>query len=266
MMRKFGLWLLGFSVLGAFSAVAAPRNVPQALKSKTRYTGAHPVAVDGNGYCQIDVPHTHDYAPDKPNLYQRVGDDYVFSGDPVPFGYDGEKTVYYGHHPIPLNQEGSLGALPPPSRFCFLKGPHHHEYPAPPAMVGYKVQNNVIFYVGPIPPEVSKARPQIEKTLEVEYRPYAAQRPKVVVEPPPEWQGTVYVEPPPVVVAPANPTVVVAPPTPVVVAPPVPAVVVAPPAPVVIGVPGAVILHGHGHGHHKGWFHPGKGKGHWKRW
>ena len=68
------------------------QQLPPALKVKSsRYMGAHPIATVVNGYCQIDVPHTHDYAPDKPNLYQRVGDDYVFAGDPVPFGYDGQK-------------------------------------------------------------------------------------------------------------------------------------------------------------------------------
>ena len=29
---------------------------------------------------------------------------------------------------------------------------------------GYKVQNDVIFYVGPIPPEVARVRPQVEKS------------------------------------------------------------------------------------------------------
>lgn len=246
---------------------------PGQAKKLARFLGAHPLAAPRSGYCYIDTPHTHDYAPDHPVLYQEAGDGYVFTGDPVPFGYEGDKTVYYGHHPVPSSVEPGPGSQPV---FCFIKGPHYHGY-RPPEPVGYKTRDNVLFYVGPVPPEVARMRPQQERLLEVEYRPYLAQRPQVVVTPPPEWQGTVYVAPPPsVVVAPQNPTVVVAPPQPVVVAPvnptvvvapPTPTVVVAPPAPVILGVPGAVIMHGHGRGHGKGhFFHPGKGKGHWKRW
>ena len=271
MTRKLWPWSLLSLLLLAAPSVASQPNVPPALQRKSRYLGAHPITNVVNGYCQIDVPHTHGYSPDKPALYQRVGEDYVFTGDPVPFGYDGQKTVFYGHHPVPVHVEALPGSVPPPPTFCFLKGPHFHEYPVAHEAPGYKVQNDVVFYVGPIPPEVARARPQVEKAIEVEYRPYVAQRPKVIVTPPPEWQGTVWVEPPPqVVVAPSNPTVVVAPSNPtVVVAAPAPAVVVAPPAPVFIGVPGAVIMHGHGHGHGHGkghFFHPGRGKGHWKRW
>ena len=256
---------------------AAPTAAPPAAppRGKGRFLGAHPLAGRANaGYCYIDVPHVHDYLPDRPALYQQAGDAYVFAGDPVPFGYEGDKTVFYGHHPIPVDSDSATSA--PGPTFCFLKGPHYHDYPQPEGP-GFKVKDNVIFYVGAIPPPVAASRPQLERAIEAEFRPYVAQRPQVVVTPPPEWQGTVYVAPPPsVVVAPQNPTVVVAPPQPVVVAPvnptvvvapPTPTVVVAPPAPVILGVPGAVIMHGHGRGHGKGhFFHPGKGKGHWKRW
>ena len=276
MNRTFWTGSLLTALLFASPVSASPSKVPPGLRMKSRYLGPHPITAVVNGYCQIDVPHTHDYAPEKPTLYQRVGDDYVFTGGPVPFGYDGQKTVFYGHHPVPVHVETLPGSVPPPPTFCFLKGPHYHDYPVAHEAPGYKVQNDVIFYVGPIPPDVARARPQIEKAVEVEYRPYVAQRPKVIVTPPPEWQGTVWVEPPPVVVAPASPTVVVAPSNPavvvapasptVVVAPVSPTVVVAPPAPVVLGVPGAVILHGHGHGHGRGHWFKGKGKGHWKHW
>ena len=57
------------------------------------------------------VPHVHPYAPDHPALYQRVGDEYLFTADPVPFGYEGPKTTYYGHHPLLLSAE--LGVAPP---------------------------------------------------------------------------------------------------------------------------------------------------------
>ena len=116
------------------AAVAAKRATAGAAKN--RFLAAHPLAGSpGTGYCYIDVPHVHDYVPDRPAVYQQVGDEYVFTGDPVPFGYEGEKTV---------------------------------------------------FYVGPIPPEVARERPQRERAVEIEYQPYVAQRPQVVVSPPPE--------------------------------------------------------------------------------
>lgn len=272
MSRTTRSWIAALALLAGAALSSAPAA---AGPGRHRFVGAHPVvARPGGGYCYIDVPHFHNYAPDRPALYQQVGQDAVFTGDPVPFGYDGEKTVYYGHHPIPVEEteQPAVAVAAGPPTFCFMKGPHYHPYPQPEAP-GYKVQNNVVFYVGPVPPEAARARPQIERALEVEYRPYVEQRPKVVVTPPPEWAGvvwtppTVVVAPPqPVVVAPPQP-VVVAPPQPVVVAPAPPAVIVAPPQPVIVApVPGVVVVpghHGKGHGWGKGHF---KGKGHWRRW
>lgn len=252
-------------VATAVAAKPAPPAGPP--PGKGRFMGAHPLAARANGgYCYIDVPHTHDYMPDRPALYQQVGESYVFTGDPVPFGYQGEKTVFYGHHPVPISVEPAVAAGPAPT-FCFMKGPHYHEYQQPEGP-GYKLQSNVVFYVGPVPPEVARTRPQAEQALEVEYRPYVAERPKVVVTPPPEWPGVVWVAPPPpaVVVAPAPAAVVVAPVAPtVVVAPPIPTVVVAPPAPVIVGPRPVIFMHGH-HGKGKGKGHWKGGKGHWKRW
>jgi len=266
----FASALLATSV-GAVKPAGPPPAGSQAAppKGKGRFLGAHPLAGRPNaGYCYIDVPHVHDYLPDRPALYQQAGDSYVFAGDPVPFGYDGDKTVFYGHHPIPLNVE-PVGEAPGPT-FCFLKGPHYHDYPQPEGP-GFKVKDNVVFYVGAIPPPVAAMRPQLERAVEAEFRPYVALRPQVVVSPPPEWQGVVWVAPPEptVVVAPPPSVVVAAPPT-VVVAPPTPTVVVAPPTPtVVIGAPPPVIfLHGRGKGKGwkggHGWGHFGGGKGHWK--
>ena len=255
--------LLVSSVVSAKAPPVAPPAGPP--PGKGRFSGSHPLAARPNaGYCYIDVPHVHDYLPDRPTLYQQVGDSYVFTGDPTPFGYEGQKTVFYGHHPVPVSVEPAVASTGAPT-FCFMKGPHNHEY-APPEGPGFKVQNNVVFYVGPVPPAAAAVRPQAEQALEAEYRPYVAQRPHVVVTPPPEWAGVVWVAPP----APA--VVVAAPAPPVVVAPAAPTVIVAPPTPaVIIGAPPPVIfMHGHGHGHGRGpgwWGPPGHwkgGKGHWK--
>jgi hypothetical protein len=275
---------LGLLLVSAAPSLASPPGglPPGQAKKLARFLGTHPLAAPRSGYCYIDTPHTHDYPPDRPVLYQEAGDGYVFTGDPVPFGYDGDKTVYYGHHPVPTSVELGPGSQPV---FCFIKGPHYHGY-HPPEPVGYKTRDNVLFYIGPVPPEVARLRPQQERLLEVEYRPYLAQRPQVVVTPPPEWQGPVWVAPPPatVVVAPPapvvpvvaaaapatvvveqpRPAVVVAPAAPVVVAPAAPpAVIVAPPGPPAVIVaphhPTVIIGPGRGHpGKHKGWFKHGK--------
>ena len=66
----------------------------------------------------------HVYAPDRPNLYQQVGDEYVFAGDPTPFGYEGERHPFYGHHPVIV--DGSAEPV-----YCLIDGPHFHSYAAP---------------------------------------------------------------------------------------------------------------------------------------
>lgn len=282
-MRMTLFVLLSSALLAMPLGAAPPPNArppaPPAAppKGKGRFMGPHPLAGHpGAGYCFIEVPHVHDYLPDRPALYQQAGDSYTFTGDPVPFGYEGEKTVFYGHHPVPPPAESDLEAPPAPT-FCFMKGPHYHDYPQPEGP-GYKTKDNVVFYVGPIPPAAAAIRPQIEKALEAEYRPYVAQRPQVVVTPPPEWPGVVWV-------APKAPEVVAVPPAApaVVVAGPAPTVVVTPPAPpaVIIGAPAPGVIYFEGPGHPKGWekgwekgwdkgwekgWHKGWGgpKGHWK--
>src|SRR5690242_3911106 len=88
------------------------------------FIGAHPIAVTaGGGYCYIDAPHMHSYTPDKPALYQQVRGEYVFTGDPTPFGYEGDRYPYYGHHPI-----ATVGTEPV---FCFIDGPHNHSFRVP---------------------------------------------------------------------------------------------------------------------------------------
>ena len=191
-----GLALVGFAIEATVpTAEAAPpphaaaKNGPPGL-AKNRFLGSHPlVGSPATGYCYIDVPHVHDYVPDRPAVFREVGDEYVFTGDPVPFGYDGAKTVFYGHHPVPVPVE--VAAAAPPT-FCFIKGPHYHDYPQPEAP-GFKQKDSAVFYVGPIPPEVAQERPQAERAVEIEYQPYVALRPQVSVTPPPEWQGAVWV-------------------------------------------------------------------------
>jgi hypothetical protein len=171
-MRHF---ILLTALLLGFAASAAGRHV--------HFLGAHPIAAKyGGGYCYIEVPHLHIYPPDHPALYQQVGDQYVFTGDPTPFGYDGEHFQFYGHHPVP----GHDGV------YCFIDGPHFHPYRQPEGPE-YKVQNDVAFYVAPLPEPYLRLKPQRERVVNEEYRPYVTYRPRVEVTPPPEWHGNAYV-------------------------------------------------------------------------
>ena len=262
-------------VLVALAAPAEARHF--------RFLGPHPIAAKyGGGYCYIEAPHMHVYGPDRPTLYQQVGDDFVFTGDPTPFGYEGERHAFYGHHPIPVE-----GASEPV--FCVIDGPHFHAFAAPPT-ADYKMKDGVAFYVTPIPPAF--VRPAHVRVVNAEYRPYASFRPTVEVAPPPEWHGEVYVAgpsvevrapgvevqapgvfvppPPHVSVEVAAPGVFVPPPPRVAVTVGVPgAVVVGAPGPVVVGAPGPVVVGGprmrlvhhhydglverHDHGRHEGW-------------
>jgi hypothetical protein len=200
-----------------------------------RFLGPHPIAAKyGGGYCYIEAPHIHPYPPDHPNLYHDEGGQLVFTADPTPFGYDGPKFTFYGHHPI----AGAPGAI------CYMEGPHYHSY-APPEEPGYKVDNGVAFYVGTFPPAYYKEGPHRAKLVAADYRPYATLRPTVTVAPPPEWhpEPWVHVNAPGVVVAPPGvevnaPGVVVAPPSVEVHAP---GVYVAPPPRVEVHAPGVVV-------------------------
>jgi hypothetical protein len=237
--------LLAFVLVAVLAARAEARH--------TRFLGPHPIASKfGGGYCYIEAPHLHAYAPDRPALYQQSGGDYVFTGDPTPFGYEGERHAFYGRHPV------VVGA--PEPVYCVIDGPHFHPYP-PPATPDYRVNNGVAFYMAPIPqPYIQPARVRM---VNAEYRPYAEYRPTVQVAPPPEWRGEVWVAPPSVhvgapgvyatgpraSVAVSAPGVYVAPPrasvtvtAPGVYVPPPPHVVVGVPAPhVVVGAPGVVV-------------------------
>lgn len=232
------------SILFALALVAA--LAARAEAKHVRFLGPHPIAAKyGGGYCYIEAPHMHVYAPDRPNLYQQVGDDYVFTGDPTPFGYEGDRHPFYGHHPVMV--DGS-----PEPVYCLIDGPHFHPYAAP-STPDYRMKDGVAFYVSPIP--AAYVKPARVRVVNAEYRPYVSFRPRVEIAPPPEWHGEVYVAGPSVEVrAPGMevraPGVFVPPPPHLSVEVSAPGVIVAPPAPhvfvgapgVVVGAPGAVVV------------------------
>ena len=79
---------------------ASPALADHKFGHQVRFAGIHPIPKgEGGGICYIEGPHVHIYAANKLE-YRTHGDDHVFVGDPVAYGYDGPKYAYKGPHPI----------------------------------------------------------------------------------------------------------------------------------------------------------------------
>jgi hypothetical protein len=203
----------------------------------------------GRGFCYIDVPHVHDYAPSDPRLYRQVDGQFYFVGDPAPFDYEGPRYSYYGAHPV-VDASVHLGG----PAYCYLRGPHYHWYTPPPA-AQFELRGGAYWFVGAYEPVYYSERPRYMVVNDV-YAPIVYTRPVVDVRvAPPTFHGEIVAAGPgwragAVVGAPAVSA----------------GVVVAPPPPVVVGVgvnvggpPAVVHHHHHDNGRHNGWYKPGKG-------
>lgn len=151
---------------------------------QVRFSGIHPIPKsEGGGICYIEGPHVHIYSANKLE-YRTHGDDHVFVGDPVAYGYDGPKYAYKGPHPIHV--EAVVGG-DPDVEYCYIEGPHYH-YFEPPDGDDFKMAGNAYFYVGTPPPVMLEARPQYVG-INAYYRPFVYTRPVVEVEAPVGWIG-----------------------------------------------------------------------------
>src|SRR5262245_24567539 len=92
--------LIPLLTAAAIMTAAAPAQAKQ-----VQYVGTHPIVADaGGGYCYIEAPHVHVWAPARAELTYRQHDGaYFFVGDPVAHGFDGPKHAYYGHHPVAVD-------------------------------------------------------------------------------------------------------------------------------------------------------------------
>ena len=178
------------------TTVLGVAGVAQAKQPKRwKYVGGHPL--HDRGYCYIEAPHVHAYAPARGNqrrikLEYRVYDDhYHFVGDPVARGYDGDTSTYYGHHPIALDAVAGADVEGAPHIvvYCYLDGPHFHAY-APPADLTFEVKGGAHWYVGAYPPAYESDKVALVKInplyAKVEYA-----RPVVEVEPPAAYVGPI---------------------------------------------------------------------------
>jgi len=192
-------------VLAALLVLAVPAAATGGGK-QVRYVGIHPLPKsEGGGICYIEGPHVHIYDADKVQYRDHRGANY-FVGDPVAYGYDGERFAYKGHHPIHVS--AVVGDSDPDDVYCYITGPHYH-YFAPPEGPEFKVVGGAYFYVAEPPHAYVEARPAMMRINAV-YQPLVYERPVVTVDAPVGWIGAraefaapVVVVPAPVVVAPS---------------------------------------------------------------
>lgn len=184
------------AILVAGAAVSLPADAGKT--KQVRFVGIHPVPKsEGGGICYIEGPHVHIYGANKLEYRDHKGANY-FVGDPVAYGYDGEKHAYKGHHPIKVNVV--VGDPEEDVEFCYIDGPHYH-YFEPPDGPDFEVRGDAYFYVGEPGPVYVQARPAMVKVNAI-YEPIVYTRPVVEVEPPSAWIGVRFAAPAPVVVAP----------------------------------------------------------------
>jgi hypothetical protein len=138
------------------------------------YVGGHPIP--GGGWCEIEGPHVHLFAPEHATeLYRVTNGRYYFVGDPVPFGYHGERHAYAGRHPIVVGHDEA---------WCYLDGPHFHAFAAPHDH--FVDRGGVAWYVGDWPRRYH-AEGARRVTINAIYKPLVYARPIVVVAPPPGY-------------------------------------------------------------------------------
>jgi hypothetical protein len=245
---------LTLAALTSIALVSGARVASADRDKQVRYVGIHPIPKPhGGGLCRIEAPHVHVFAPADKVQYRDHRGAHYFVGDPVAYGYDGDRHSYVGHHPIHVEAVvGPIGGVVEADHeFCYLDGPHYHGFAPPQVIVSdFELDGGAYFYVGTPPPTYVEARPALIKINTV-YKPMVYARPVVVVEPPEAWIGVRFAAPVVVVEPPrARAAVVVE----------TPAVVVTPPSidvHVGFGV-GVGVVGGHHH-HHR------YKRGKWKR-
>jgi hypothetical protein len=194
--------VLGLGVLVSSDAAANGKA------KHTRFVGVHPIArAHGGGFCQIEAPHVHVWAPTDARLQYRDHDgDLYFVGDPVAHGWDGPRHSYVGHHPIHVDVV--VGDDRDVDEHCYLDGPHYHSFEPPPVITAdFTVQGDAYWYVGKPADVYVSARPRLIE-LNALYQPIVFERPVVAfTTPPPGWIGISFGVTAPVVEA--RPAVVV---------------------------------------------------------
>lgn len=180
-------------VLAAAGGVAAGKDGGK--HKQIRYVGIHPIDKShGGGLCHIEYPHVHVWGPAEPIQYRDHDGAHYFVGDPVAYGWEGDKHAYYGHHPIYVAAIVDGGAAGDPI-YCYIDGPHFHAFEPPLSVAAdWKLEGDAYFYVGTPLPVYVEERPRLV-AINAIYRPIEYVRPVVTVEPPAAWIGITYATP-----------------------------------------------------------------------
>ncbi|NMO20876.1 hypothetical protein HPC49_36665 [Pyxidicoccus fallax] len=157
-----------------------------------KYAGMHPRGGQpSDGLCHIEATHVHTAAPIQADVLYRTHDGaYVFIGDPTPFGYEGTRHAYYGHHPVVLNVLINIEVDVDVVEYCYHDGPHYHAYEPPPRH-DFEEQEDVHYYTGEYPEEYKRESPQLVRVNTV-YRTWNVPRPVVTVAPPSHYRGPIF--------------------------------------------------------------------------
>ncbi len=180
-------WLVAALVCGVLAA--APRAAHAGKRH--HYVGVHPIAAkSGGGFCYIEGPHVHVYAPEhKATLYRDYDGASFFIGDPVAYGYDGPKHAYYGHHPVSVGVVAGAHYDPDDVEYCYLDGPHYHGW-EPASELKFEVKGGAYWYVDAYPAEYRREKPTRARINEV-YAGFTYEHPVVIVSPPAAYVGPI---------------------------------------------------------------------------
>ncbi|CAM3991314.1 hypothetical protein G4177_12485 [Corallococcus sp. ZKHCc1 1396] len=177
--------------LAGLSAVLLLVTASAAEAKQWKHAGMHPrTGQPADGLCHIETTHVHSAAPLYGDTLYRTRDDvHVFIGDPTPFGYEGPRHSYYGHHPVVLNVLLRIEVDVDVVEYCYHDGPHYHAYEPPPRQT-FVDKEDVHYYAGEYPEEYKRENPRRGRINAV-YRPWGAPRPAVTFAPPPQYRGPI---------------------------------------------------------------------------
>ena len=178
--------------LAGLSAVLLLAASGEAEAKQWKYAGMHPrTGQPRDGLCHIEMMHVHTAAPVNADVLYRTRDNvYVFIGDPTPFGYEGPRHAYYGHHPVILNVLINVEVEKDEVEYCYHDGPHYHAYEPPPRQK-FVEKEDVYYYAGEYPADYKRESPKLARVNTV-YATWSVPRPVVKIAPPPEYRGPVF--------------------------------------------------------------------------
>lgn len=177
--------------LAGLSAVLLLTVAGVAEAKQWKYAGMHPrTGQPADGLCHIETVHVHTAAPLNADVLYRTHDNvYIFIGDPTPFGYEGPRHAFYGHHPVVLNVIVHIDADDDDVEYCYHDGPHYHAYEPPPRQ-RFVEKEDVSYYAGDYPDDYQRERPKFLR-INTLYRTWSPLRPVVRIAPPPEYHGPI---------------------------------------------------------------------------